>query len=63
MACFQNENLCEVGKGAPVVCDGTLQGVFSWDNRTLCGLHDEGLGVFAKVCLFTAWITETMASY
>ena len=59
MACFGNHDSCEIPHGAPVNCDGELQGIFSWDNRMLCG--DEGLGVFANVCQFNHWITDTMA--
>ena len=57
MTCFGNRDSCEIPHGAPVDCDGELQGIFSW---VLCG--DEGLGVFAKVCQFNNWMERTMAS-
>ena len=59
MTCFGTHDLCEIPHGAPVNCGGELQGVFSYDSRTLCGLNDGGFGVFAKVCEFTDWITES----
>ena len=62
MTCFGTHDLCEIPHGAPVNCGGELQGVFSYDSRTLCGLNDGGFGVFAKVCEFTDWTTETTAS-
>ena len=61
MTCFRNQHSCEILQGAPVDCDGELQGIFSWDFRSQCGFNNEGLGVFAKICVFNDWIQDTMA--
>ena len=33
---------CEFDDGGPAVCDGVLQGIFSWDNRHITAIfgHD-----------------------
>ena len=62
MFCLGNKNSCDIPRGAPADCNGELQGIFSWDHRWNCGLNNEGLGVFAKICNFNNWIQNTMAT-
>ena len=62
MYCLGNNNSCETPQGAPIDCNGELQGFFSWDYRSDCGLNKEGLGVFERICYFNDWIKSTMAS-
>ena len=61
--CLGNKDSFEIYQGAPVDCNGQLQGILSWKYRSECGSNNELLGVFAKICIFTDWIKETMASH
>ncbi|XP_077114251.1 trypsin-like [Ranitomeya variabilis] len=45
--------------GGPMVCDGELQGIVSWNNG--CPLTGH-LGVYTKVCNHLSWIQETISS-
>ena len=67
MLCFgygnKRSESCKIGEGDPVVCDGELQGLFSWDNTEwVCG-DSNGPGVYARVCIFTQWIQDSTAKY
>ena len=53
---------CKISEGDPVLCDGVLQGFFSWDNTEWACGDKNGPGVYAKVCIFNNWIEETIAS-
>ena len=66
MLCFgdaDERQSCGTSQGDPVVCDGELQGLFSWDNTEWTCSDRNGPGVYAKVCMLTDWIVESIASY
>ena len=62
MLCIGKRDGCKIRKGAPVECNGKLQGVFSWDNIDPLCKSDNGVGVFVKMCNFNSWIRSTMSS-
>jgi len=55
---------CEFDDGGPAVCDGVLQGIFSWDNRHITDIFGNDIykcdrrivGVFTRICYFIDWI-------
>ncbi|XP_051813410.1 trypsin-3-like [Acanthochromis polyacanthus] len=51
------EDSCEGEFGAPLVCNGQLQGLLSW------GFYSENMPeVYTKVCKYTSWIRGIMMS-
>ena len=58
------QDSCEFDDGGPAVCDGELQGIFSWDNRPRTDIFgysvlkcDENgvVGIFTSLCYFIDW--------
>jgi len=66
MLCFDHGNdrpdSCKIGEGDPVVCDGELQGLFSWNYKESTCDYNSRLGVYVKICIFTDWIRENIAT-
>ena len=66
MFCVGKHESCKIVMGAPIVCDGALQGIFIYGFTTTpnCGQQKEnGLGVVSKICIAKSWLLQTMSSY
>ncbi|RXN30430.1 trypsin-2-like protein [Labeo rohita] len=50
---------CQGDSGGPVVCNSQLHGIVSWGYGCAEKNHP---GVYAKVCMFSQWIADTMSS-
>ncbi|XP_061493741.1 anionic trypsin-like, partial [Rhineura floridana] len=54
-----SQDTCKGDVGSPLVCEGALQGLLSWNNSC----HEENrLGLYTKVCIFGDWIDYTIAN-
>ena len=66
MFCVKNHEFCNIVMGAPIVCEGELQGIFSWEltTTTSCGQRKENdLGVASKLYIFENWFQSSMSKY
>ncbi|XP_051813409.1 trypsin-3-like [Acanthochromis polyacanthus] len=55
----EDPNFCMRDFDTPLVCNGQLQGLWSWGQDCVWGNTP---GVYTKVCKFTSWIREIMIS-
>ena len=65
MFCVGKPESCKIVMGAPIVCDGILQGIFSYEftTTTTCDQRKEnGLGVVSKICIARNWLLEIMST-
>uniref|UniRef100_A0A3Q1GN32 Serine protease 1 n=1 Tax=Acanthochromis polyacanthus TaxID=80966 RepID=A0A3Q1GN32_9TELE len=55
----EDPNFCMRDFDTPLVCNGQLQGLWSWGQDCVWGNTP---GVYTKVCNYNSWISSTMAS-
>ena len=62
----RKQAFCKFDDGGPAVCDGVLQGIFSWENRHITDItgndvykcDERVVGVFTRICHLKYWIQK-----